>query len=285
MFTALDCIPCFFRQLLSAARRADPGDGAMHRKLLLAWADQLKELDLDQPPPAVAGRMYALAARITGLEDIFAPDKRLANERVMALLPRLRKLCRTGGDPLKRALEFAIVGNYMDCGIAREFDWEGELERLDSDLDPAAYRSFRAEVRQGRSILVLGDNAGEIGLDRLLVEELLGLGCRVTYAVRGRPVINDATLEDARFVGMTELCPVVSSGVDTPGTVIDRCDPAFLTLMEKTDLLLSKGQGNFEALCGERPDAWFAFKVKCPVVEDMTGFPVGHSMFCTRPGR
>ena len=283
MITALDCIPCFFFQLLIAARRADPGDEDLHRRLIAAWAQRVADLDLTQSPPAIAGRMYGMVAEMTGCDDIYAQAKKDANQRVLDMLPELRGLLDNGQDRLRRALEFSIVGNYMDCAVPREFDWQAELRRMDSDLDPDAYQAFSEAAASGTDILILGDNAGEIGLDTLLVEALLDRGCRVTYAVRGRPVINDATLEDARTVGMTELCEVVSSGVDTPGTVIERCDPAFLERMDRADLIVSKGQGNFEALCGERPEVWFAFKVKCPVVAKMTGRPVGHSMFCTRP--
>lgn len=278
MNTSLSCIPCFFSQALSAARRARADDEAMHRRAVLALAEMLPGLDLDQSPPALARHLYGLIAEITGEADVFAQEKQRANSRALELLPGLRRERDAAPNPLRRALEFAIIGNYIDCGVVREFDWEAELENVKGDMDADACREFDRRAAQGRSVLVLGDNAGEIALDRLLVELLVERGCQVVYAVRGAPVINDATLEDARRVGMTELCEVVSSGVDTPGTVLDRCAPEFLERMDRADLVLSKGQGNFEALCHARPDFFFAFKVKCALVADMTGSPIGHSM-------
>ncbi|MGE4553775.1 MAG: DUF89 domain-containing protein [Desulfovibrionaceae bacterium] len=279
MQTFLDCLPCFMRQALAAARRVDPDDEAMHRRVLAAWAAAVPDLDLTLSPPAQAGHIYGLLARATGAPDPFAADKDQANRRVLELLPGLRARRDASPAPLRTALEMAIIGNYLDAGIGREFDWEGELAALEDALDPAACAEFEAQAGPGRAVLVLGDNAGEIAMDILLVEALQARGCRVTYAVRGRPILNDATLEDARFVGMTEACPVVSSGVDTPGTVPERCDPAFLDRMKQADLILSKGQGNFEALSDRWPGVFFAFKVKCPVAARLTGRPEGSSVF------
>lgn len=283
MFTTLNCIPCFFRQLLGAARIAAPGDETLHQKVILGWAARLAREDLSDSPPAVAGRMYAFAAEITGATDIFARDKAEANARALELLPRLRGLRDAEGDPLKRALEISIIGNYMDSGVALDGDWEREVADLSEALDPAVFASFEAGIVPGADVLIIGDNAGEICLDLLLVEELQRRGAHVTYAVRGRPILNDATLDDARSVGMADLCEILSSGADTPGTVLKRCTPEFIARMDRADLVLSKGQGNFEALCHVRPRFFFAFKVKCPVVAEMTARPVGHSMLCNGP--
>ena len=279
MHTFLDCLPCFMRQALAAARFADPADEAMHRRVLLTWARAMPDLDLTLSPPAQAGRLYGLLSEATGCADPFAALKDAANRRVLELLPELRARRDASPHPLRTALEIAIIGNYMDAGIGREFDWEGELAALESALDPAACAEFEARAADGREVLVLGDNAGEIGLDILLAEALKARGCRVTYAVRGAPILNDATLADAEFVGMTRTCAVVSSGVDTPGTVPERCAPDFLERMRAADLILSKGQGNFEALSDRWPGVFFAFKVKCPVAARLTGRPEGSSVF------
>jgi uncharacterized protein with ATP-grasp and redox domains len=127
--------------------------------------------------------------------------------------------------------------------------------------------------------MILGDNAGEIGMDTLLVKQLQNLGAEVTYVVRGAPILNDATLEDARFVGMDRLCRVISSGADSPGTVLSRCHSDFLEELYAAPIVISKGQGNFEALHGRLSGAFFALKVKCPVVARLTGFPVRTSVF------
>jgi hypothetical protein len=112
-----------------------------------------------------------------------------------------------------------------------------------------------------------------------MVRELQELGARVTYAVRGRPVLNDATLDDAREVGMDELCEVVSSGVDSPGTVLSRCSREFRRLLGEAGAVVSKGQGNYEGLVGELPGVFFAFKVKCAAVARHVGREQGSTVF------
>ncbi len=278
MRTTLDCLPCFMRQALAGARRADPENETLHRAVLNAWAKSLGSLDLEQSPPAIAGRLYSLLAEFTGSDDIYFHEKKEANRYALDILPALRSKVKASRDPLATALEVSIIGNYMDCGIGKTFDWEGELRNVGKGLDTSAYHGFKTMIGHGVDVLILGDNAGEIALDKLLVEILSRKGCDVTYAVRGRPVLNDVTVDDAREVGMDDLCEVVASGVDTPGTVLDRCDPEFVKRMNSAGLILSKGQGNFESLHNEWPGVYFAFKVKCPVVEKITGYPEGHSM-------
>jgi uncharacterized protein with ATP-grasp and redox domains len=283
MKTQLDCLPCFFRQALAGARLARPVDAAVQKRVLLELAELLPRFDLDQPPPALAGRLYALLRRVTGVDDCFAEEKRRSNARVLTLLPELGEKVRRSRDPLSTALEISIIGNYMDAGVETRFDWEGELERVDETLDPAVVNSFRKRAVPGARVLFVGDNAGEIGLDRLLVGELLALGAQVSYAVRGRPVLNDATLDDARQVGLDELCEVFSSGVDTPGAVLERCDGDFRVRLREADIVLAKGQGNYESLTDSGLDVYFAFKVKCPVVAARTHLAESSSVFLREP--
>ena len=248
--------------------------------MLLEFAQLVRDFDMSQPPPALAGELYAMIRRLSGVDDLFAADKQYDNLRVLELLPGLRELVRSSADPLATALEISVIGNYLDVGVAEKFDWQGELGRLGESLEHVEIERFRADVTKDRArVLLLGDNAGEIGLDTLLVQELLRLGASVTYAVRGRAILNDALLTDARQVGMDQLCQVVSSGVDTPGTVLSHCSEDFLRAMHSADVLLSKGQGNYEALTGSWDDVYFAFKVKCPVISDCTELPVGTSVF------
>lgn len=285
MKTALECMPCFMKMALRDARLACPGDESMHHAIVMAWARRLEELDLDVPPPAIARQLLDLIQSMTGCSDLYEDDKREANERVMQLLPALQELIdaervKKGGDSLALAMELAIIGNYIDRGVEMDVDWEAELANVSDSIDPQVYKEFRGRAAPGARILVLGDNTGEIAIDTLLVAELLRLGCEVTYAVRSRPIINDATIEDAETVGMTRLCKVVESGVDTPGTVIAKCSPDFINRMRQADVILSKGQGNFESLEGVWPGVFCAFKVKCKRVARDARLPMGSTAFC-----
>jgi uncharacterized protein with ATP-grasp and redox domains len=294
MNTAIACLPCFERMARREALLALPGDEAGQRRIVAAWEQHIKALDLNVPPPVIARHLADTVAGIV-IEsgghpvDLYAEDKRQANAAALRQLPGLRarlgaEAARPAGDPLAMALELAVIGNYIDRGVELDVDWEAELAEVGSTLDPDVLERFRSAARPGARVLVLGDNAGEIALDTLLVDQLLARGCEVTYAVRSRPILNDAILADAVRVGMTELCPVLESGVDTPGTVLDRCAPAFLDCLGEAEVVLSKGQGNFEALQGAMPGVYCAFKVKCERVADETGLPLGSSAFLTTAG-
>lgn len=285
MNTALDCMPCFMKMAIRDARLACPGDEAMQHDIVIAWGRMLGELDFNAPPPDIARHLSDLVRAKTGCGDLYYDDKQEANARVLELLPEIKAMVvaereKIGGDPLALALELAIIGNYIDRGVDLEVDWEAELESVTDSIDSEILENFKLLAVSGAKILMLGDNTGEIVLDMLLVEELQRLGCQVTYAVRSKPVINDATMADAEAVGMTKLCAVVESGVDTPGTVIERCLPEFVERMRDADLILSKGQGNFESLEGIWPGVFCAFKVKCRRVSKDSGLLLGSSAFC-----
>ncbi len=280
MHTTPDCIPCFINMALKAARSIAPDDTELHHTVVMDWISALPAMDLTLCPPALAGMLHTRLTRMTHATDIFAGIKRRANEEILALLPGFRETLARSSDPLLDALRLSIIGNYMDVGSPGQYDWGKALEEEQGTAwAKAHYPAFKERLSSPQSILILGDNAGEIVLDTLLVDELVRRGHQVTYAVRDIPILNDATMEDAERVGMTQKCEVISSGVDTPGTVLDRCTSAFLTRMDQSDLILSKGQGNFEALSNTRPGIYFAFKIKCPVIADIIGRPEKTSMF------
>lgn len=277
MKTRLDCLPCLLNQGLKGARLSAPENQEVHKKILFTWASRLPSLDLNQPPPVIAGELYADISTLLGTPDPFIEDKKTANIKALELLPRLQEIVEKSRDPLAKALEISIIGNYIDSGVAKDFHWEEKLKTENQELDRENYSLFRQRVQQNKKIMILGDNAGEIALDTILVSQLQKMDCQVTYVVRDKPIINDATLEDAELTGMTELCRVISSGVRTPGTVLSNCSPEFLEKFYQTPIILSKGQGNFEALSEESLQIFFAFKIKCQVVADLTGQPEGKS--------
>lgn len=285
MDTALECMPCFMKMAVNEAKLACPDDPVMQHAIVSAWGARLSSLDLQQPPPAIARHLAQLVREISGCGDLYTRDKQEANEWVLSLLPELKeRLSReaelSDGDPLALALELSIIGNYIDRGVEIDFDLEKEIADVAGGMPSGVFDQLKMAAVPGANILILGDNTGEIVLDMLLVEELKRRGCTVTHAVRSSHVLNDATMEDAEAVGMTALCQVVESGVDTPGNVLDRCTPEFLNRMHDADVILSKGQGNFEALIGNWPGVFCAFKVKCKRVAGDTGLTLGSSAFC-----
>jgi uncharacterized protein with ATP-grasp and redox domains len=177
------------------------------------------------------------------------------------------------------AARLAIAGNLMDMGVIGNLTEAEVRQTMEQALHAPFFGEldkFRQAVGDAKSILYLADNAGEIVFDRLLIEQLPTE--RVTLAVRGAPIINDVTLIDAQAVGLDQIVEVIDNGSDAPGTILSDCSPEFLRRFAAADLIISKGQGNFETLSGEAGNIFFLFKVKCPKVANLVGQPVGMQM-------
>lgn len=275
MQTALECIPCFARQALQAARFVTD-DPRVHERLLrdvLRWA---ADMDLAQCPPAVAQRLHRRLRELAGVEDPYRAVKDRFNRMAMDMLDELGDKVRRADDPLVMALRLAIAGNVIDLGVDGELTEDDARRAVAAVLDEPFHgdvERFRRTAESAGSILYLADNAGEIVFDRLLVERLAT--DRVTLVVRGGAVLNDVTIEDARAVGLTEIVEVIDNGSDAPGTILDDCSEPFRRRFREADLVIAKGQGNFETLSDEPGNIYFLFKVKCPVIADHVGLPVG----------
>ncbi|MDY0187926.1 MAG: ARMT1-like domain-containing protein [Syntrophus sp. (in: bacteria)] len=284
MKTSLDCIPCFLRQALDVARLST-ADASIHERIIrdvLQWAGGI---NLDQPPPLLAQRIHRRLRELTGMADPYRAAKDRHNAMALKMLPRLRTETASASDPLIMAVRLSIAGNIIDMGVNGGFT-ETDLRRsLDQALaepfsgDPDG---FRKSVAQAANILYLADNAGEIAFDRLLIEQLPTEN--VTVAVRGAPVINDATMADALASGLQEIAEVIDNGSDAPGTVLADCSREFNRRFDEADLILAKGQGNFETLSDENRNIYFLLKAKCPVIASHIGLPVGtHILKKARP--
>lgn len=172
-------------------------------------------------------------------------------------------------DPLLRALSLAQVGNYVDFGTLNQVEDTEFLKLLHqaarTPLPSSVYASFRQELENAKTLVYCTDNCGEIGLDKLLIRLMAQQypHLSITAVVRGEPVLNDATLEDARQVGLDQLVPVVGNGTAIPGTELDCISPAVHTLLTQADLIISKGQGNFETLHGCGLNIYYLFLCKC----------------------
>ncbi|OGR41262.1 MAG: hypothetical protein A2X35_07670 [Elusimicrobia bacterium GWA2_61_42] len=275
MRTTLDCIPCLFRQALDSARMfsADP---AVHESILRDVLDWSRDMDMSQPAPVMGRRIYRRLRELTGVKDPYRAAKAGQNRLALRLLPELRAAVKKAADPLELAVKLAIAGNIIDMGAAGDVSLAGVRRAIRHALtepidgNPAA---FSRAVKRAGSILYLADNAGEIVLDRLLIEQL-GPG-RVTVAVRGAPVLNDALLSDARAAGLHRLVRVIDNGSDVAGTVLAETSAGFNRLFLGAGLVIAKGQGNYETLSDTPRPVWFLFKAKCPMIAARAGAGLG----------
>lgn len=275
MKTSLDCVPCILRQALSTARMVST-DPAVHERVVREVLRWTVEINLNEPPPVLGQRLHRWLREITGLEDPYRAAKDRFNRLAMSLLPDLRATIKAASDPLAMAVRLAIAGNMIDMGVnvnVTESDVRQSIEEVLAEPLAGLQNGFRQAVTEARSILYLADNAGEIVFDRLLIEQIAP--ARVTLAVRGHPVINDATMTDAQQVGLHEIIEIIDNGSDAPGTILEDCSQDFIRHFTKADLILAKGQGNFETLSDEPRNIFYLFKAKCPVIAAHVGLPVG----------
>jgi len=275
MKTYLDCFPCFVRQALNAARMASP-DPAVHewiiRKTLL-WAG---EMNMEEAPVLMGQRVYRHLREMTGVEDPYQGAKAHQNRMAQNLLGELTIIIKEASDPLKMAVRLAIAGNVIDMGVDEnitETDVRRSIQHALAEPFVGDWKAFFQALATAKRILYLADNAGEIVFDRLLIEQLPT--ARVTVAVRGAPVLNDATLVDAHAVGLHQIAEIIDNGTDIAGTVLNKCSQGFLKHFTQADVIIAKGQGNFETLSDEPYNIFFLFKAKCPVIANHAGVPVG----------
>ncbi len=274
MRTYFECIPCFLRQALDSIRHLTD-DETLHEKVLREALREAAEMDLRMSPPAMAQKLHRAIRGLTGEADPYRQRKQEFNQFAIKLLPQCHGWLRNSDDPLETAVRLALAGNVIDLGVKTML---GEAEVFQAIVQALSVplhgevEEFAAAATAARRVLYLADNAGEIVFDRLLIEQIGPQ--KITLAVRGAPVINDATRDDAEAAGLTEIVEVIDNGSDAPGTILEDCSPEFLAHFEKADLVIAKGQGNYESLSDAPRDVFFLLRAKCAVVARNLGCPV-----------
>jgi uncharacterized protein with ATP-grasp and redox domains len=268
----LDCYPCFFKQILRTCREVT-ADEKKIREVLTAFGRYLSHIPSDAAPPEIGRELYRLISEKTGISDPYRKLKKKSTRQALALYSVLKRRIADSGDRLLAAARLAIAGNVIDFGTSAQFDLETEMDAfLSRELAIDHGLEFRRALEGSRRILYLADNAGETVFDRMLIEEI---GKPVVYAVREKPIINDAVLQDALEAGLDRVAGIVSSGTDAPGTMLGLCSKEFLAIFDSADLIISKGQGNYEGLSDERRPVFFLLKAKCEVIARDIGIEQG----------
>ena len=252
-------------------------DKTVHEKVMREVLRTACEIDLSSTPPAMGQIIHQVIRQYTGNEDPYRQVKKHSNQLGLKMYPELKEKIEQSDDPFEMAVRVAIAGNIIDFAKINELDDEKIYQVIEDSftapLPKENVSEFRRAVEDANDILFLGDNAGEIVFDRLLLEQMPQE--KITFAVRGGPVINDATMKDAEDAGITELVEVVDNGSDAPGTILESCSEDFVHRFETADLIVAKGQGNFETLSDTDKNIFFLLKVKCPVVTQDVGLEVG----------
>ncbi len=270
----LDCVPCLHRQVLEAARMAS-SDEAVHARVLDEALITLAHHRDYRTAPALAQAMHEIVKRQSGLTDPYHEVKQRDMVAALRLEPTLRRFALAGPDTLLGALKVSATGNVMDSALYADLDIEAcvaaELAKPFARCDRDA---LAADLAAAGTVLIIGDNAGEAVFDKALVRELAA-GREVFFAVRGEPIINDVTADDARFVGLGDHATIVSTGCGAPGAILDSSSAGFRDLFDRADVIISKGQGNFEALSDAPRHLYFLLKAKCPRIAHALAVTVG----------
>jgi len=233
----------------------------------------LQQMPEGVTPPEIGTKVHKMVREMTGAHDPYQQVKQVATEQALAMLPELRTLLDASEHPLETALRLSIAGNIIDFGPNSDYELGEVVERiLAADLAVDDTQRLRDKLSEVNKILYLSDNAGETVFDRLLIETLPK---PVTYVVRSGPVINDATMADALAAGIDQVAEVISNGTQDPGTILSNCSPSFQTAFRSAELILAKGMGNYETLSGVPGPIFFLLQVKCPVISQDIGAPVG----------
>lgn len=275
----LECLVCMLRQGLNTAKIATD-EREKQRKVLNLISREIESINLALPPAIISKRVYEIVSEVAGIEDPFRQIKERSNREALSMLPHLKEKVFSSKDPLYSALLVAVAGNIIDLGIGYSYDLSKDVENIiNSRFVLDDYQEFKAEIKNGKNLLYLGDNAGEIVFDRILVEELLKRGVNVKFCVKSKPIINDATMEDAKIAGLTKLVPVIETGNNSIGIDFESISDELKREFLKADIIIAKGHGNFETCYGLPYRIYFLLKAKCDVVSRALGVRTGDIVF------
>ena len=269
MKTYLECLPCMMQQALRAGRIAT-NDEKKQKKILDIIGNEIKNVPMHNTPAQTGEIVYRKVKEVTGIEDPYKEIKKKNIKEALDLFPVFEKHIQMSDDKLLTAIRIAIAGNVIDFGLSKKFNLIDDLKTIiNQDFALFDYQKFKDTLFKAKSVLYIADNAGESVFDRILIKEL---NKPVTYVVRGIPIINDVTYEDAIESGVQKVAQkIISSGTTAPGTILELCTNEFIETFKNADMVISKGQGNYEALASVNRDVFFLLKAKCKIVAKNLG--------------
>lgn len=269
-----ECYQCHIKTVNKLIDKFKPAD-EVSRLFLKASYKLLKDRN-DISNPYLATDIHRLAKNIIKHSNLYSHEKISANEMLLNSYEKWRAIVLDSRKPLHAAAKLAVAANILDYGAHSVPD---DITMQITDLFTREFAIDESEdliynLGQARNILYLGDNAGEIVFDKLFIETMQNPN--ITYVVRGKPVINDVTMDDARQTGIDKVCKVITNGYDAPSTLLEYCSEEFIQEFNTADLIISKGQGNFEGLMNiEHPNMFFLLMAKCKPMAELLGVNEG----------
>jgi len=287
MKSRLDCIPCLVNQAFTIGKLIKLSD--KHREAHLRDSIQyIGKQPFTTKAPLISKKIWQFALQYSPSKDPMRQLRRHYNHEMLKLERELDTEIKKSRTPLHTALKMAIAGNIIDFGAPHSFDLNKVKDKIFDTLKTPLAKddssSLFNRIAQSGKLLYIGDNCGEIALDKLFVKQLKKLypELKITFAVRGAPVLNDVIMEDAKQVGMHKYATIVSNGDNAPSTLIEKTSPEFKKILHTHEVIIAKGQGNYEGL-SEYPksELYYLFMAKCQYISELTGGPL-YGLMCLK---
>ncbi len=264
------CLPCVVNQAIKVADMVGMKEKG---NLLRRVFSYLSKVDYNAiTSPELIGEIFSIIKEETGNQDPYKETRQKYNKMFLERLPVYEKEIEQSKNPFEEAVKYAIIGNVIDFNPIHELtirDVERHFKRLKGEnLEINDASLLQKELETAKTILYLGDNCGEICLDKILLKKIKAMNPKVQifFATRGAAVVNDSIEEDAYLVGIDEVATVVSNGDSSLGTVLSRTSKEFLQIYEKADVVIAKGQANYECLSTEKKNIYFLLMTKCQAI-------------------
>jgi damage-control phosphatase, subfamily I len=268
------CIPCIMNQAYHAATSFAAEDKAVQQNILEDVCRLVLTMDGKYPSPYYSTSLQSILEKHIGRTNLYGVLKEHNRRLVEGYLQHLETMLKAAPERLGMAIRIAIIGNTIDLAANPNFDLDEDMNALNSgtivlDVLP----EFKEDLKKAETILYIADNYEEALFDEFLLKELSSK--KILFAVRSAPIYNDITYQDAINLGIGKICPVIESGSTIAGTDLNQSTPEFKLAFDNADLVIAKGQGNFETLMSVERPIYFLFKVKCEVISRRCGYPMG----------
>jgi len=274
MKTYYECIPCLLQSIIRLFKNGLVSKKKQEIIIKKALRDLSKNA-FNYSPPNIAQKMYKIVKNKTGNKDPYKDIKYKYNKLCLGFYKELKNKVDRNINPFYEALKLSVIGNIIDFGTNHSFNLIETIstyEDIDFAIDDSGL--LFNDIKNANSILFLGDNTGEIVFDKIFLETINH--SNVYYAVRGMPILNDSTKEDANFVGINKLVKVIDTGTDFPGIDFKQSSSEFKKIYTDADLIISKGQGNYESLSEvKNKRIYFLLMAKCNIVASQLGVKKG----------
>lgn len=290
MNTHVDCIACIVKK---ADKLADKYIKDKHRKynFMKQVLEEIIDTEYDRSSPVIDAKFFRLAKKELGVEDIYKGEKRFFNDKLLLMEKDIEAMLDDAEDRLFHSLKIASAGNIIDFSALSDIniDFVKSIisETVGKSFDKELFNRLKYELKGAKSLLYLGDNTGEIVLDKIFIEEIKRHcpNLKITFAARGKAIFNDVTEEDAYYVGMDKHALITNNGADLPGTDLLEVSEEFKKVFDEADIVIAKGQGNFESLSGCGKNIYYLFLCKCEMMIQKLSAGRYSNMFISEHGR